>query len=214
MLEGFQFALNPVVLPFTILLALSALYWIFVITGLLGMELFDIEWDVDADFDGDAATGGDTFAIQALKFFHVGEVPIMIIVSFFSLSMWVVTYISTWYLQESEAATWVPVLLIGPNLLLSLLLTRFALLPFRSFFRSLHDVHSARAKIVGKVCLITSLEVNEKHGQAEIAQDGPSIVVNVCCKKGEQMRKGDAALIDSYCTDSNTYLVVPNRTEV
>lgn len=212
MWDNVQFAFTPVVLPFTILLLVAVAYWIFVITGLLGMELFDIEWDVEAD--ADAGAGGDSFAISTLKFFHVGEVPIMVIFSFFSLSMWVITYLSASYVHDSDIAPWIPILLIGPNLLLSLLITRFALLPFRSFFRSLNDVQSARTKIVGQVCLITSLEVTQKHGQAEIAQDGPSIVLNVKCKKGEQFRKGDAARIDSYCKESNTYLVVPNRTEV
>lgn len=210
---------DPIVLPFTVLLGFVLLYWLLVITGSLGMEIFDVDWDVEAeaDFDGDAGVdggSGDSFMIQSLKFFHVGEVPIMIIATCFSITMWASVYLSNYYLTDENTKIWFSLLMLGPCLLFSLLVTRFALLPVRSLFRSLNQAEAARTKIVGKICLITSSEVTEEFGQAEIPQDGPTIVLHVRAKKGEGLRKGDAALVDSYLEESNTYLVVRNRPEV
>lgn len=215
MWDAFLFAFNsPIVLPFTILLIAVLAYWALVVFGGLGIDLLDVDWDFDIEADGDPTAGGDSITVGMLKFFHVGEVPIMIIVTVFALAMWVTTYLTSFYLRDWEIATWIPIAVIGPNLLLSLLVTRFVLLPFRTFFRSLHDANSSRTRIIGKVCLITSSEVTEQFGQAEIAQAGPPIVLSVRCRKGDTMRKGDAAIVESYCQDSNTYLVVPKHAEV
>lgn len=215
MWDAFLFAFNsPIVLPITILLIVVLVYWILVVFGGLGLEMLDVDWDFDVEADGDPTSGSDSMTVGMLKFFHVGEVPIMIIVTLFTLTMWVTTYLTSFYLRDAEIANWIPIAAIGPNLLLSLIVTRFVLLPFRTFFRSLNDAGSSRSRIIGKVCLITSSEVTQEFGQAEIAQDGPPIVLNVRCRKADTMRKGDAAVVESYCQESNSYLVVPMHAEV
>ena len=44
--------------PFTFILVACVLYWLMVITGFLGMDLFDFDIDLDADLDGDIGDVG------------------------------------------------------------------------------------------------------------------------------------------------------------
>ena len=90
----------PVNLPASFLLGLVLLYWLMVILGVLGMDAFDLDLDADLDFDVEADVDGhfegSVFG-KVLDFFHLGDVPIMIVVSFFVLNMWIITIVSNHY---------------------------------------------------------------------------------------------------------------------
>ena len=222
MMEFVQESLKLINLPFTILLLLVLAYWLFVIIGVLGLDAFDIDmdawdadYDVDADMDGDFdadADGEVSFGVATLKFFHFGEVPLMMIVSVFILCMWASNLLANYYLNNDR--TWlVALFLLGPNLLVSLIVSKVILMPIVPIFRLMSAGEAARMKIVGKTCLITTNEVSEKFGQAEIAQDGPPIVINVRVEKGDYVTKGDVAIVCGYDKSQDTYRVKPVNAE-
>lgn len=224
MWEFIQNCLEPVNLPFTLLLGLVLLYWLLVIFGAVGMDLLnididtdlDLDMDVDAEFDADTNVGPDgptssSVTMGILRFFHFGEMPLMVIASIFIFSMWFVTYMTNYYFNAEKAAG-VALLAFGPNLLLSLVMVKVLSWPFAGLFRQLNDANAARQKIVGQICLITTGEVTVKFGQAQIAQDGPPLTLNVRVRKEDtdRLHKGDAARVVAFNKEDNTYVVVPN----
>ena len=83
----------------TLFLGLLLLYWITVIAGFLDHSMFDLnldtDIDVDVDVDVDVDTGveldGATDGVfhSILVFFNLGEIPLMLFLSFVFLIMWV-----------------------------------------------------------------------------------------------------------------------------
>jgi hypothetical protein len=221
MWEFFQEMISIVNLPFTILLGVVIVYWLMVVFGILGVDAFDVDMDVDpgldidADMDGsfDADSHGETgFSIAALKFFHFGEIPIMLIVSVFVLCLWLSSMIVNHYFNH-EVSWMLALLLLGPNIVISLIISKLILLPIVPIFRLMSSGEAARLEIVGKTCLITTAEVSEKFGQAEIPQDGPPVVINVCVAKGDHVSKGDAAIVYAYDAEKDAYRVRPVSSE-
>jgi len=221
MWEFVENCMAPINLPFSILLCIMILYWVLVVFGAMGLDLFDIDIDTDMDVDVDAEFGMDggvgsdgqinpSLTIGILKFFHVGELPVMVLVSIFSYTMWLLFYLFNYYYNpQHEESLGLQALL--PTILLSLLVLKIVTLPLAIVFEKFKDKDSARKKIVGQVCLITTSEVTEKFSQGEIQQDGPALVINVRVTKehSSSLRRGDAARVMAYDRENNTYIVVP-----
>jgi hypothetical protein len=211
-MDVFDIAFSGVMLPITVLTFLVVGYWLLVIFGMVGIDLFDIDFDMDYDADvGDAATGdttgaGTTFGI--LKFFHIGEVPIMILVSIFAFSLWMVTYAATVAFSEKYSGP-LAILWIGPSLLISLGVTKAVLWPTSKFFQSFDGSKDAEINLVGRNCVVTSSEVTPTFGQAEVKIDGPPVIIDVRTAKGDLFEKGDFARVVSRNKVNQTYLIGP-----
>jgi hypothetical protein len=198
-----------------VLLALVFLYWTTVLVGLFGVESFDIDLDAGADAGADAGeVGHDTGGLfhGALRFLNVGDVPLMIIVSFFIVSMWVMSLVGNRYLPQLlgfEPGALVAVIWFVPNVILSVLLVKVLTMPLRKVFRSFKTGLETRTQIVGKTCVITTSEVTSKFGQAEfVIENGPPIRLNVRADPKEQLGKGDIAFVVSHTPQGDTYEVV------
>ena len=105
MLELLYVAFTPVNLFFTVLLLLVLVYWIMVILGALDVDFLDIDFDsdVDADADVDMDFQGGGFLRGILEFFYIGEVPVMVLVSVFSLSVWTISVLGNYYLNPNSS---------------------------------------------------------------------------------------------------------------
>ncbi len=98
MVEFLELCFTSVNLPFTILLILVFIYWVFFIVGAVGLDsldldfdAFDLDADVDVDVDAhlDAHGGGHAghssgMFVSMLRFFNVGDIPLMIWATFFA----------------------------------------------------------------------------------------------------------------------------------
>ena len=181
----------------------------------------DVDVDVDADVDaphaGSAHSGGQgadmhgqgsSWFVSVLRFFNVGDVPLMILVSALVGTMWAVSVLSTHYLNPQQSLLRA-ILWLVPNLLLSLLLTKAVTSPFRYLFGKANLGIEAPTRIVGKTCIITTSEVTPKFGQARIEQEGAPITLNVRCRADATLSKGDEAVITEHDTDNDTYFVYP-----
>lgn len=217
MLYFLELCFSPASLPFTVLFVLVALYWLVVSMGILGIEAFDIDLDADVDVDMDAdpdlqVGGGGGAVTETLRFFNVGDVPLMILFSLLVIGMWVFSLLATHYARVWYGVS--PTLFVGvvtfvPNLLLSLMLVKAITSPLKPVFRKLKGEMATRTQIVGKTCLITTSEVTRKFGQAELSlEDGPPVRLNVRADPKEELSKGDVALIVSHIAQGDTYEVV------
>jgi hypothetical protein len=206
---------QPVNLPATGLLLLVAGYWLLVIFGAFGSDAFDV--DLGADVDGiDVDTGGDLqvgdladhgLFVTALEFFYLGTVPLTVLVSVFALLFWVFTVTANHY-WNSEWSWLVELWLLGPCLIVSLFTTRLVLMPTIPFFSKMNakDEETGSSSLVGQQAMVSTSEVTDSFGQAEIAQDGPPIVLNVRCY-GARLQKGDVVDLVSYDPTTHSYLV-------
>ena len=240
MIEFLQLCFSPINIVFTILMGGVFLYWTMFLVGAVGLDLFDIDVDADLDWDADVGVGvdadvdvdvhapdvgsahggghdahmhghGSSGFVSVLRFFNVGDVPLMILVSALVGTMWAVSVLSTHYLNPQQSLLRA-ILWLVPNLLLSLLLTKAVTSPFRYLFGKANLGIQAPTRIVGKTCIITTSEVTPKFGQARIEQEGAPITVNVRCRADATFSKGDEAVITEHDTD--TYFVYPFDLEV
>lgn len=205
----------PVNLPASFLLGLVLLYWLMVILGVLGMDAFDLDLDADLDFDVEADVDGhfegSVFG-KVLDFFHLGDVPIMIVASFFVLNMWIITIVSNHYFNP-EFSWLVLGMWIVPNLVVSLMITKVILLPLATIFKNSDSQQKLRTEMIGQVGVVKTSEVNERFGQIEIQQDGPPIVLNVTASAGRTLGQGDAARIVAYDANQDRYIVELSKWE-
>jgi hypothetical protein len=208
MWEVLDASMAAVNLPYTVFLGLVLLYWLAVIVGGLDLDLFNIELDADVDVDTDmdtAVPGLGGIGLAVLHFFHVGAVPLMLLLSFLALSMWGISVLTNYYLQNRSLL--LALLFFIPNVGISLLTTKIVTLPFRAVFRSLHAEPQATPEVIGKVCVVKTSKVNATSGQAEIVGPGAPLLLNVRTIGGEVLDKGEEALVVQCHEHPNTYIV-------
>ncbi len=196
------FAVN---IPLTILLILAFGYWTLVCFG-----IFDWDGGGDADAgdistadasDADVSTEAATGPLgTTLKFINVGEVPVTIVLSVFILSMWVIGVLSNHFLNNGSVL--IGLILLAPNFVASLVLTRFVTMPLKRVFRALQHEREEHETLIGKTCVVTTREAGSSHGQGEVTTDGAPVLLQIRTKDGSVLARGDHALIIS--RDDNT----------
>lgn len=236
-IEFLKICFITVNVPFTVMLGAVFVYWIMFIVGAVGLDSFDLDMDMDLDadldvdldmdvdtdmeIDGDAASGGTmdggtaggSLWISILRFFNVGDVPLMILVSVLVFSGWAMSVLGNYYLNPS-LSTGRSIVLLLPILVLSLLVTKIITTPVRKLFSHANAGVEAPIQMVGKTCTVTTGEVTPTFGQARLVRDGPPITLNVRCPENHSLSKGDEAVITEYFNETNTYMVIPFDWEV
>lgn len=197
-------------LPITIFFLIVMSYWILVLLGLVGIETFDV--DIDPDLPTDPGTADSPVAgsvgSSVLKFFHLGEVPLMIAVSIFAICWWGISLFGALVFDQSQTGAY-SLLWVGPSLIISLFLAKAILIPTGRFYRILDGSRDSHVEIVGQTCTITSSEVTETFGQAEIKIDGPPLSIDVRAPSGTKLGKWDQAIVVSHNKSNNTFVVAP-----
>lgn len=184
----------------------------------------DMDAGVDADFgvdvnsgvdgapatsfgSGSSTTGNDSFLRTVFEFFYLGEVPIVIVITFAVLFFWISTFITN-HLFNSDQSLLISLLWLVPNVIVSLVLTRFTMIPFAMIFKKPPPENTTRKEMYGIIGRVTTSEVTEKFGQMEIKQaNEPEMTINVRTLPGKNLAKGDAAKIISYDNSNGTFLV-------
>jgi hypothetical protein len=205
--ELLELSVSPANLPFTILLGLVLLYWTCVILGALDIELFDVDLDLGGDLNADVgadapAVGGGGMAL--LQFFHVGTVPLSILLSFFILSLWIISVVANYYLGSGSLL--VVLFLLVPNVIASLFFTKLFTLPIRALFRRLESECHELETVIGKICTVKSKRVGLR-GQAEVPTGGAPLLLNVRTSGGEVIERGTEAIIVDYDKAHHVYTV-------
>lgn len=219
MYELLQECIRPVNLPYTLLFGLTLLYWIMYLFGVLGSDFLDfidfgldlgadidLDVDLDADVDVDADVGQHGGAlISFLKFLHAGDVPLTVIITCLTMSMWALSILVNYYLKNHNGL--VALGLFIPFFVCSVLVTKVALKPFVPLIARALDETGDALTIIGKLCVVTSLEVTPAYGQAHVATKGSPIVINVKTQEGESLKKGDKAVVFDRDDEDETYVV-------
>lgn len=216
---------------FSGLLIVLVLYWLSVIVGMVDLDLFDLDidldiegdlggvdgmdadvgdMDVDADVDGDldvdADASGSSFWASVASALGLGTVPITIIASVLVLSTWMLSFASTYYLGEIlGTGVLVSMAYTLVSFILSLPITSVVVSPLKGLFQ--HEKITAGNTVVGRVCEITSGSVDEGFGQAKLDDGGAGLLLSVRTDSDGELKRGSKALIIGYDDEANTYEV-------
>jgi hypothetical protein len=232
--ELFTAAFSSSNLFLTILLGLVTLYWLSVIVGAIGMDALDFDIDVDADIDidvdidvdvdvdmdidadgdlgahgnGDVAHTGGGVMIGVMRFFNLGRVPFMVLISIFILSLWSIAIYCNHdaSLINPGNSSGMAALLFFPNFIASLFISKVLTAPLVPVFAKLNTSEKALV-MSGKVgTLILGIKDTET-GQMKINIDGSLISLTVKSNGGKEIKKGNKVVIIEKIDGSASYIV-------
>ena len=222
---------NSVNLPISALLVIMLAYWAMIMVGVFGFDAIDLDFDADLDlgvdadvgfsvdatgtpqaastsFSGGSTTSGSDGAFRAVfEYFYLGEVPLVIIGSFFVFYLWILTVTLNHYFNAEQS--WITALLfLVPNILVSLIAMRYTMIPFAMIFKKPPPESKTRDALLGMIGVVTTSEVTEDFGQVEVQRTNDvELRLNVRTKPGQRLGKGDAAKLISFDHAEGTFLV-------
>ncbi len=208
MLELFEFAFQGINIVPTILLIFVIFYWIIVIIGAIDIDSLDFDMDsdvdVDADVDGEVELEGLS---SVLAFFNIGQMPLMIFVTFFTIPLWAITLLANDFLGISSFVLGLILLLVG--IFVSLFIAKFLTIPIAKFYMKVRENTEAVKHIVGQICTAKLPITSGQKGQAEIKVKGTSVLISAKTKEGVEIKKGETALVIDFNETENFYYVEP-----
>ena len=197
---------------FSLFLCLALLYWLCVLAGALDLDVFDLDVDAGADLgvDGDVdVEAGDSHGVFAdiLQRFDLTEIPLTVSASLFLLTAWLTSFTlvelgGAW----TTAFVWGSVVAVA-SATASLFVTSRLARVLKPLFRT--HVAPRRSSLIGQVCEITTLRVDDDYGQAEVQDGGAGLLIQVRSSNADQLSRGSAALIFDYDADREVFHVKP-----
>jgi len=203
--------LSPVNLPATILMGTVLLIWIMVIFGAVGLEALDFDPSASVDVDVNAGLGGDVdigegLANTIFSFFYLGEIPLLVTGSIFTLFFWILTVVTNHYFNL-DFSWWIMAGLFLPCIGISLILTKLILMPLAPLFKRENAENDRRVFLIGRDAVVNTMELTEKFGEIKIEQKGPPLVINARNDSGQKFKKGDVVRIVGYDPEKDTCIV-------
>ena len=202
-----KISLYPTII-FTGLVMFVTLYWVVSLLGMADMDSVDLgESGGDADVSTLSSTG--FFTGLMLKFGLYG-VPLIIILSLISLIGWLLSYLYTSFLHQYFDSG-VLYYLFGTGalifvLVVSIWLTGIIISPIRKNIAKIPKRNSSNN--VGKVAVVRTLSVTDKHGEAELNDGGAGLILKIRSDTNDGLLKqGDRVMLIEYLDEANTYRV-------
>ena len=204
-----KISLYPTIV-FTGLVMFVTLYWVVSLLGMADMDSVDaVESGSDAAVSDLSSTG--FFTGLMLKFGLYG-VPLVIILSLVSLIGWLLSYLYTSFLHQNfDSGVLYYVFGTGALifvLVVSMWLTGIIISPIRKNIARIPKRNSANN--VGKIAIVRTLSVTDKHGEAELNDGGAGLILKVRSDNSTSLlKKGDRVMLVAYLEETNTYQVAP-----
>lgn len=196
---------------FSVLLILVVAYWLTVILGWLDLGILDGLFDL---FDGaaDAAIDGAVEGLGEGAGDHHGclglaGVPVSIIGSSVVVFAWGFSFFGLKLLPSLLAGTAAVVGLGAGALALAMAATAVALRPMKRIFR-IAPV-TGRRDLVGRICVVTTLRVDDKFGQAEVGDGGAAILIQARSAQPNDFTRGSRALVFKYDAEREVFDIAP-----
>jgi hypothetical protein len=187
-------------LPFSLLLCVATVYWLLVILGGIGLEFLDFDLDVSPDPGGDGSIFD--WGMIGLKWFNLGEVPLMVWLTAFVAPAWLMS--ATFDRELIDPTTREIVMAVLRNCGVGLLAAKVVTQPLRGVF-TVREPNTVR-EMMGRTCEVTTVEANASFGQARCRQDGAPLVLNIRTT-GETLSQGTVVEIVDYSPEARTYIV-------
>lgn len=153
---------------FSALLIIISFYWLCAAFGLLDIDLFNIDSELDVDVTG--------FAGWLTKLGLAG-IPVTIILTFFTLIGWFISYFTNYWIISAIETDFIYYLVGFIALIIisfiSLNLTAVCLKPIRKKLISRNKPKSVH-QLIGKLAIVRSANVAENKGEA-LLEDGVQV---------------------------------------
>jgi len=205
--EFLNVAFSPVNTVLSVLLILSALYWVFTIVTGLDIDV-GIDADVDMDFDapdGHVHIPEDPSAwVQFLKFLNLDIVPMTYFLTLTLLFTWLGSVYLTMFIPMP---TWLGIVIILPLLVGSILLTKIILKPLNPFFKEINHKGERPHDFLGREGRMKSSINGTKTGILEVFIGSDPMTLMVKSKDGEIIEHGDRVIIVDEDPDKRIYYV-------
>lgn len=205
--EFLNVAFSPVNTVLSVLLILSALYWVFTIVTGLDIDV-GIDADIDTDFDtpdGHVHVPEDPSAwVQFLKFLNLDIVPMTYFLTLTLLFTWLGSVYLTMFLPMP---TWLGIVIIVPLLIGSILLTKIILKPLNPFFKEINHKGERPHDFLGREGRMKSSINGTKTGILEVFIGSDPMTLMVKSKNGELIEHGDRVVIVDEDPDKRIYYV-------
>jgi hypothetical protein len=205
--EFLNVAFSPVNTVLSVLLILSALYWVFTIVTGLDIDV-GIDADIDADFDapdGHVHIPEDPSAwVQFLKFLNLDIVPMTYFLTLTLLFTWLGSVYLTMFIP---LPTWLGIVIIVPLLIGSILLTKIILKPLNPFFKEINHKGERPHDFLGREGRMKSSINGTKTGILEVFIGSDPMTLMVKSKDGEMIEHGDRVVIVDEDPDKRIYYV-------
>ncbi|MFK7777886.1 MAG: hypothetical protein QM501_07145 [Gimesia sp.] len=200
MTEFLQSCFEWPTLPASVLMVICMLYWLTVILGLMDFDLLD--FDLDFDLSAESPSFLD-FGFLGLKFLNLGEVPVMLWMSAFSLSMWLLSVNFDIKIEIHSMMDYLPI--AARNIGISLVITKLLTQPLKGMFkyRPPNEVET----LLGKTCQVTSSSVTDRFGQAEMDTEGAPLKLHIR-SEDKTIQKGDLVQLTDFNTKQQVFYVV------
>lgn len=201
--EFLAMSVSAPVLPATVLLALVCFYWLLVMLGSLDLDFLDVDLEFDLDAEPSSLT---SVGFVVLRFLNIGNVPVMIWGSVFALTLWVVSSLLFVYHDASsmQGESWPILQIVLRNVAISVFLTKLFTTPLVGKFDPAEP--DTAEDLVGRECVITTLEATVASGQASVSAVAAPHLLNVRTADGT-LSKGDSAEIIDYDREKRVYIV-------
>jgi hypothetical protein len=189
---------------YSALLAVVIVYWVVVMLGVLGIDVFEGD-------DGEIGPAG------FLAGLGLGGIPVSVVVSLLIAFGWFATFAGT-VLFDALGATGPARVVGGAGVLVAATVaaypvTYLVVLPLRRLFPDIAP--ASRADFVGSYCTVRTSTVDGNHGQAEVtAPDGSSAIIQVRQTGDEHLRAGSTALIFDYDSAGEFFWITAATTEL
>jgi hypothetical protein len=160
--------------------------------------------------DGAGEDGGGLAALFASL--DLGRAPATVVLTILATFSWAGSVLGTMTLDPMWAAWGLPHWLLGLLLLITsvavaLPLTAIVVRPLGPLFAT--RAAASRNDVIGKVCVISTGRVNERFGQATLADGGAGLILDVRCDTPGALRQGDKALLVSWDQEREAFEVEP-----
>ncbi len=212
MKELFDASFSPVNIIASGMLLFTLVYWLTVIIGLLDLNFFDFDVDLHAEVDISTEVDVDTHVSiswfnYVLSFFNIGKVPFMVFLSFFALSLWVISVMANHYLGNTSFL--LSLALFVPNFFVSLFAAKFLTIPFIKIFTEM-DKEAKSGQLIGREGKAVTDITSDKYGQVSVLVNRAPAILNAVCMKGLEIERDDTILVIDYIEEKRCYLVEPS----
>lgn len=189
---------------FSALLIIILFYWVCAAFGLLDIDVFNIDSELDINMDATGLAGW-------LTKLGLSGIPVTIILTFFTLFAWFISYFTNyWIIRFIETdlirylMSFIALIIIS---FISLYLTAICLKPIRKNLMSRNKPKSVH-QLVGKLAKVRSGEVTENKGEAVLEDGGAGLILQIRAPSAENIQRGDSVIIISYDAPTHSYQVV------
>lgn len=184
------------------------LYWLSCIVGIFGVDSIDLDLDADVDADLDADTDGNLPSPIAsfLRFVNAADVPLMAVLSFLAVFMWVGTMMTNYYFNP-ELKDGIMLVIFFSSFIVSVILVKIATAPLVPIFRKMKELEKAEPAI-GGTAVVISKEIDGKYGQAEQKRtQGAPATLTCVTSEDKPIPRGTQVAVVSYDKNKGVYHV-------